>query len=222
MLRDVHKSLGGMPVLAGVDLTAAPSDIVLVSGLNGSGKSTLLRVMCGLLDTSRGEVSICGCSLRREPRKAKGMLGYVPDGLEVLPDLLASELVALVRTLKPGPDGRPATLDEHWKERLGVTAFWGQRLSALSFGQRKRVALLAALCGSPWLLLLDEPTNGLDAQGVELVKQLLAERQRAERVTVLATNDEGFASALAGRQCRLEHGKLVQLPASPVPDKSAS
>lgn len=221
-LTDVHKSLGGRPVLAGVDLTAAPSDIVIVSGPNGAGKSTLLRVTCGLLDLGRGEVSVCGCSLRREPRKAKGLLGYVPDGQEALPDLLASELVALVRSLKPGPDGGPASLDDEWKERLGVTAFWSQRLGALSFGQRKRLALLAALCGSPWLLLLDEPTNGLDAQGVELIRQLLAERQRAERVTVLATNDAGFASALPGRHCRLDHGRLVELPSPLVPGKSGS
>lgn len=221
-LSDVHKTLGGAPVLAGVNLTAAPSDIVVVSGPNGAGKSTLLRVMCGLLDANRGEVSICGHSLRREPRKAKGMLGYVPDGLEALPDLLASELVALVRTLKPGPDGGPASLDEEWKERLGVTALWNQRVGALSFGQRKRVALLAALCGSPWLLLLDEPTNGLDAQGVALLRQLLAQRRQAQRVTVLSTNDPGFSSAIPGRHCRLEHGRLVQLPPAPVPDRPPS
>lgn len=221
-LSDVHKTLGGAPVLAGVNLTAAPSDIVVVSGPNGAGKSTLLRVMCGLLDANRGEVSICGHSLRREPRKAKGMLGYVPDGLEALPDLLASELVALVRTLKPGPDGGPASLDEEWKERLGVTALWNQRVGALSFGQRKRVALLAALCGSPWLLLLDEPTNGLDAHGVALLRQLLAQRRQAQRVTVLSTNDPGFSSAIPGRHCRLEHGRLVQLPPAPVPDRPPS
>jgi hypothetical protein len=51
--------------------------------------------------------------------------------------------------------------------------FWRQRVSTLSFGQRKRTLLLAALIGDPWLLLLDEPTNGLDPEGVGMLEPLV-------------------------------------------------
>lgn len=214
---DVHKRFGGKVVLDGVTLTAASSDIVVIRGQNGSGKSTLLRIVCGIIEPSRGEVEIRGHSLRREPQNAKAMLGYVPDGMEALPDLLTSEFVALVRTLKSGRDGRPAKLEEEWKERLGVSAFWDQRVGALSFGQRKRVATLAALCGQPWLLLLDEPTNGLDPRGVELVQELLDERRRAGGVTMVSTNDTSFANTIDGSHHRIDDGKLAALaPALPT------
>lgn len=213
---DVHKRFGRKVVLAGVALSAQPADIIVVTGQNGSGKSTLLRILCGILEPSRGEVEICGHSLRREPQRAKAMLGYVPDGMEALPDLLSSEFVALVRTLKLGRGGRASPFEEGWRERLGVGAFWELRLGALSFGQRKRVALLAALCDNPRVLLLDEPTNGLDPRGVALVRELLDERNAEGMVTLLSTNDAAFASSLRARRHEIEDARLVEVGGAAV------
>lgn len=217
---DVHKQFGRKVVLAGATVTAASSEIVVIAGQNGSGKSTLLRLACGILEPTSGQIQIGGFSMRRQPQRAKALLGYVPDGLEAMPDLLASEFIALVRTLKPAPNGKPAPLDERWKDRLGVSAFWDQRLLALSFGQRKRVALLAALCGDPPLLLIDEPTNGLDAQGVELIHTLLEQRRTAGAVTLLSTNDIPFASALHATYYHLSGGNLIQVPNLGQPGES--
>lgn len=211
----LHKRLGGRAVLNGVSLVARPSDIIVISGRNGAGKSTLLRLISGLIQPNRGDVEIGGHSLRRAPQQAKALLSYVPDGLEALPDLLASEFVALVRTLRPAANGEPAPLAEEWQRRLGVTAFWNQRLGALSFGQRKRVVLLAALCGAPPLLLLDEPTNGLDTEGVALIGVLLDERARAGGVTMLATNDASFARGISGAHYQLSEGRLVESEIAP-------
>jgi ABC-2 type transport system ATP-binding protein len=206
---DVHKRFGHKVVLDTVSLSAEPSDIVVLTGENGSGKSTLLRIVCGILEPTRGHVEICGHSIERAPERAKAVLGYVPDGMETLPDLLASEFIALVRALKPGRASPHAPLEEEWKERLGVGSFWDQRVSALSFGQRKRLAMLAALSGDPRLLLLDEPTNGLDPQGVELVQELLKRRSKTGDATLLSTNDPNFASTLHAKHYRLGDGKLI-------------
>ena len=219
---DIYKRFGGHVVLDGVSLTAESSEIVLISGENGCGKSTLLRIACGILAPTLGDVEIRGHSLERAPQRAKAELGYVPDGMEALPDLLVSEFVAFVGALKPSRDGRPATLDQDWKERLGVLPFWHQRIGALSFGQRKRVAILAALSGNPWLLLLDEPTNGLDPQGSELVRELLAERSKTRRLSVVSTNDTSFASVLSARHHRIEQGKLVAMTAPTISSERSS
>ncbi len=151
--------------------------MVVLTGENGSGKTTLLRIISGMIEPSRGAVQICGHSLAKQANEAKRHLGYVPDGLEALPELLVSEFIALVEVLKAR--STRLQVDPVWRERLGVHQTLGQRLRSLSFGQKKRVALLAALIGTPELLILDEPSNGLDPAGVDLIRELIEERRRA-------------------------------------------
>jgi energy-coupling factor transporter ATP-binding protein EcfA2 len=113
----------------------------------------------------------------------------------------------LVRALRSLPRA-PTPEDASWQERLGVTALWPERLRALSFGQRKRVALAAALAGSPALLLIDEPSNGLDRAGCELVAELLSWRARQGKSQLVTSNDAEFVRAVAGRRWRLDAGRL--------------
>lgn len=205
----IDKTLGGRKILEQVDLRCAPSEVIVLTGENGSGKTTLLRIIAGMIQPSHGTIRICGCSLALEPVLAKTHLGYVPDGLDALPELLVSEFVALVAVLKANAKGKPALVDSAWKERLGIQATWGQRLRSLSFGQRKRVTLLAALIGSPALLILDEPSNGLDPSGVALIRALIEERHQTAMMTILSTNDVEFESTFASTRYHLEAGKLA-------------
>ncbi len=211
-LAGVHKRLGGRRVLAGVDLRCGPGETAVVMGGNGAGKSTLLRVAAGLLEPDRGEVRLRGHVLSGGGVAARRELGYVPDATDALPDLLVCEFAALVRALKRAPPPPEALIDG-----LGVRPFFRRRLRALSFGQRKRALLLAALIGDPWLLLLDEPTNGLDPEGVALTERLVRERAAAGKASAIATNDPPFAAAIAGSVYRLDDGALAPAPALGAP-----
>ena len=115
----------------------------------------------------------------------------------------------------PGPTGAPPPPAELLAQ-LGVSELFGQRISTLSFGQRKRCCLVAALLGDPWLLLLDEPSNGLDPDGVRLIEQILLARAGRGKATILSTNDEALASAVGGTQYLLHEGRLTALPAAPA------
>jgi ABC-type multidrug transport system ATPase subunit len=121
------------------------------------------------------------------------------------------EFVSLVRALKHvGTDDRLEAELLAWRERLGLASIWNQRLSTLSFGQRKRACALAALVGDPWLLVLDEPSNGLDPAGVDLMVRLIEDRRTARKATLLASNDLPFVSRLHARQYLLHAGKIAE------------
>jgi ABC-2 type transport system ATP-binding protein len=164
--------------------------------------------LCGIIEPDAGDIVIGGHSLRSEPMLAKAQLGYAPDGAGALPDLLVSEFIALVRALKSLPVA-PAAGELSWRERLGVLELWHQRIRSLSFGQQKRVAIVAALAGSPRVLLLDEPTNGLDTTAVANVVELIEERRRAERVHVIATNDIELVERVGGSRLLLAAGRAM-------------
>jgi ABC-type multidrug transport system ATPase subunit len=184
-------------VLDGLELACAPGEVCAVLGENGAGKSTLLRVLCGMLEPERGTVLLQGHELTGGGVEARRHLGYVPDGTEPLPDLSLREFIALVRSLKKLPADAAAERDlASRREALGLAQAWHQRLATLSFGQRKRACLLAALLGDPGLLILDEPSNGLDPAGVEQVLGLISERQARGQASLLATNDLAFLRQL--------------------------
>jgi ABC-type multidrug transport system ATPase subunit len=200
--------LGTRRVLEHLALEVAPGEIAVVLGENGSGKSTLLRVVSGLLVADEGDVVIDGASMRREDTRAKAKIGYVPDSTDALPELLVREFIDLVWALKAPAFARLEPPSPALIARLGLEAIWGQSIGALSFGQRKRMCLLAATCGDPLLFALDEPSNGLDPQGASLVADMIAERRAKGYVTLLTTNDDAFAARIAGTRHRLSGGRL--------------
>ncbi|MEY2931371.1 MAG: hypothetical protein RL033_2120 [Pseudomonadota bacterium] len=211
--RALSKTFRGRLVLDALDLTCEAGEVCVVLGENGSGKSTLLRVLCGMIEPDAGSVHIHGHPLAGGAVEARRHLSYVPDGTDALPELSLREYISLVRAL------RRLRMDEaaerellDWRERLELRAPWHQRLNTLSYGQRKRAGLLAALLGDPWLLMLDEPSNGLDAEGVSLLCALCEQRRRVGRATLLASNDLPFVTRLGARLQRLSHGKLRTEP----------
>lgn len=205
-LRALCKRLGKRRILDGITLRCADDEAVVILGHNGSGKSTLLRLCAGLIEPDEGSVRIDGDEVSGGGLAARRKLGYVPDNSDPLPDLLVAELCALVSSLKQAPPP-PQTLIES----LGVTPFFHQRLATLSFGQRKRACLLAALIGAPKLLILDEPTNGLDPEGVELIVRMIETRRKEGAATLLATNDQPFADTLGRSLYKLHEGRLAPL-----------
>ncbi len=218
VVREVEKHLGAQRILSEVSLSVRADEVVVVLGPNGSGKSTLLKLVAGIWEPDGGDILIDGKPLRQGQVESRRRLGYVPDSADPLPDLLVCEFVSLVTRLKDAPSPSPALTD-----RLGVTPYLQQRLGSLSFGQRKRACLLAALIGDPVLLLLDEPSNGLDPAGIKMVIELIRSRRESGLATILSTNDEPFAAALDATCLRIENGHLVPrpLPGSVPPQVTA-
>lgn len=208
-VREVSKRLGRRQVLDAVSLEGHASEVVVVTGENGAGKSTLLRIIAGLIEPDHGTVHVGGDPVQGGGVAARRRLGYVPDTMDAFAELMVRELVELTRVLKRVP------LSDHQtqlRSRLGLEGVWNQRLSTLSFGQRKRACVLTALLGAPPLLVLDEPSNGLDPEGVQAMLELIESRQVDGAVTLLSTNDPSFAGAVAGTNHHLEGGHLIPGP----------
>jgi ABC-2 type transport system ATP-binding protein len=208
-LSQIRKRLAWRPVLDGIDLICRPFETVVILGNNGTGKSTLLRVVAGMLVPDGGDVRVCGISLHAHPARAKRMLGYVPDATDAFPDLLVAEFATLVAVLRGAPSRDVLTTEAALIDRLGIRSFWSRRISALSFGQRKRMCLLTALCNQPPVLVLDEPTNGLDPGGATVVDSIVQERAQGGLTTLLATNDAPFAERVGGLRYQLQAGTLT-------------
>ena len=200
---DVGKRLGGRDALDRVSFTFDGPGVLAIVGENGAGKSTLLKLFAGLISPDRGRVTIDDVSPSSGPPSIRRALGYVPEAADPFPYLAAGDVIRLVASIKRTEP--PADL----VEELGVSRLLGQRMEALSLGERRRVCLVLALLGDPWLLLLDEPTNGLDAAGLTTLVGLLDRHVARGGSVLVATHDMELAARTGARTLRLREGRVA-------------
>lgn len=197
--------LGRFPALAGADLDVDEGEIVLLSGPNGAGKSTLLRLLAGLVPLHSGCAVVLGHDLAHDRRGARRSLGLVGHDTFCYDDLSVAENLRFAARAA----GRATGGGERAMDRLGLTAIAGVQHGRLSAGQKRRLALAVALAREPKLLLLDEPHAGLDAQGREVLDEIVAAAPGEGRAVLLASHELERARALAHREVKVVAGRTL-------------
>jgi heme ABC exporter ATP-binding subunit CcmA len=209
--------VGRFPVLAGVDFDVARREIVLLQGANGAGKTSLLRACAGLLRIAAGEASVLGEDLVANPRAVRRRVGLLGHATALYDDLTA---VDNVRFAVRAAGGSAAVVGPAL-DRLGLTGrLASSRVSALSAGQRRRVALAALVGRDPELWLLDEPHAGLDGEHRDLLDGLVRDAVSRGATVVIASHEHDRALSLAGRTVTLAGG-VVTATGSPFPLKAS-
>ena len=207
-------------------LTLRRGDRIAIAGPSGCGKSTLLETLALLrapdraavfaVDAGAGPVDVTMAT--RFAHLRQGPVGYVPQTGGVLPFLAARAHVAAALHLAGlTRNGAAAARLDRMAARLGLTDHLAKRRTALSGGQRKRVALLAGLAVPRVLLIADEPTAGLDDATAAQVMRTLADTARAEgTAVVIATHDLNGARAAGFAMATIADGRLSDTVPSPA------
>jgi sulfonate transport system ATP-binding protein len=213
VVSELRKRYGDLPVIGGLNLDVAPSEIVAVIGPSGCGKSTLLRLVAGLDTHYRGEIRV-GDQLVCGPHPAVGLVFQEP---RLFPWLTVADNVAFGLRERDGSRARDLVRDALASVELAdfATALPKQ----LSGGMAQRVALARALVTEPQVLLLDEPFNALDAfTRMRLQDHLLAAWKRYQPTLLLVTHELDEAVYLADRVVLLGErpGRVIDvIPVAP-------
>ncbi|HEY3218296.1 MAG TPA: ABC transporter ATP-binding protein [Candidatus Limnocylindria bacterium] len=213
LVRELRKRYGDLPVLGGIELDVAPSEIVAVVGPSGCGKSTLLRLVAGLDTRYHGEIRV-GEEIVCGPHPAVGLVFQEP---RLFPWLDVADNVAF--GLRERASERSRALVSDALEAVDLTAFASALPKELSGGMAQRVALARSLVTEPQVLLLDEPFSSLDAfTRMRLQDHLLAAWARYRPTLLLVTHDLDEAVYLADRVVVLGErpGRVVDvIPVAP-------
>ena len=210
-LRSAVCLLDRFPALAGVDLDVDEGEIVLLSGANGAGKTTLLRLLAGLVPLYSGEARVLGCDLSRDRRSARRDLALVGHETFCYDDLTVRENLRFAARAA----SRDAGLADAALERVGLAGSADVLHRKLSAGQRRRLALAVAWSRDPRLLLLDEPHAGLDADGRQVLDDVVRTAPAEGRTVLIASHELDRTRALALREVVLTSGRAGLAP-SPV------
>jgi heme exporter protein A len=169
---DLARLFAGSPALAGVSLSVRAGSCVALVGPNGAGKTTLLRVLATAIRPSYGSAAVDGLDVGTDADLVRERVAYLSHATALYDDLTARENLDFAATMLGTPD-RAGRVSRALAD-VGLTGRADDRVGTFSAGMRRRLALGRMLLGQASLVLLDEPTAALDAEGVELIEQLLA------------------------------------------------
>ncbi|MBA3459951.1 MAG: ABC transporter ATP-binding protein [Deltaproteobacteria bacterium] len=210
VLDGIAKAFGPWRALAGVSLTVAAGEAVLLVGRNGAGKTTLLRIATGFLDPDTGTVTIAGLAMATDRAGAQGKLGYLPEQAPAPHELTVLDHLRLRARLKgiAGPAVTEAV--ERCMADAEITDQAARPIGTLSKGYRQRVGLADALLGAPPLLLLDEPTSGMDPiQTRQLCERLIAAAKDRGCAVLVSSHAVADLEPLAARVVVLAKGAVI-------------
>lgn len=193
--------------LKNINLDIKKGEIFALLGPNGAGKTTLIGSICGIVNPTSGYVKVGDYDIQKDYRKARQLVGLVPQ--ELTTD--AFETVWNTVSFSRGLFGKPKNPD-YIEEVLKSLSLWDKKdnkLRTLSGGMKRRVMIAKALSHEPQVLFLDEPTAGVD---VELRKSMwaLVHKLRESGVTIiLTTHYIEEAEEMSDRVAVINRGEII-------------
>ncbi|MFZ5823692.1 MAG: ABC transporter ATP-binding protein [Bacillota bacterium] len=211
LLEDLRKNYGDFQAVEGLNIAVQPGEIFGFLGANGAGKTTTMKMMVGLLPPTSGRVLIAGADVWQEPRKAKRLIGYVPD-TPILHELLtAQEFLWFMSDLYGMTRAEGKARSAELLEFLGLGPQADKLIRDFSLGMKRKMAIATALLHRPQVLLLDEVTNGLDARAAREVKDLVKNWAKQGVAVVLTTHILSIAEELSDRIGLIHRGRLIAM-----------
>jgi len=206
---NVEKRYGALQALAGVSLAVAEGEFFGLLGPNGAGKTTLISIVAGLARASAGQVRVMGADVVADYRRARRMLGVVPQELVFDPFFSVRETLRL-QSGYFGLRRNDAWIDEVM-HHLDLTAKADANMRTLSGGMKRRVLVAQALVHRPPVIVLDEPTAGVDVVLRQALWQFIRRLNRDGHTIVLTTHYLEEAEELCDRIAMLKAGRIVAL-----------
>ncbi|MDD2971618.1 MAG: ABC transporter ATP-binding protein [Lachnospiraceae bacterium] len=202
----------GDPILQNIRFQINKGEMISVVGKNGAGKSTLSNLICGFIDPDKGSILLNGSDIAEKSIKERGeSIGLVMQNPnQMISKPMVYDEVALGLTVRGVPQ-------EEIRERVyetlkicGLYPFRNWPISALSFGQKKRVTIASILVMDPNVIILDEPTAGQDYRHYTEIMEFLKKLNQERGITILMiTHDMHLMLEYTDRAIVIADGQLI-------------
>ena len=180
-------------------------------GPNGAGKTTLMRIICGILEQTRGKIWINGIDLQEKREELQGLIGYLPQEFGMYENMTAQEFLEYQAMLKDisNKEEREKRI-EYVLNAVHMFEKRNDKIGSFSGGMKQRIGIAQTLLHLPRILVVDEPTAGLDPRERIRFRNLLVDLSR-ERVVIFSTHIIEDISSSCNKVAVLNRGELKYL-----------
>lgn len=205
---DLHKSIGKKEIIKGISFDIKEGEILGFIGPNGAGKTTTIKLIIGLQNFVKGNITINGYDIKKDFEKAIEKVGTIVENPDLYMYMSGYDNLKLITNLYKGID--KARIDEVVK-LVGLENRIKDKVSKYSLGMRQRLGIAGAILHKPNLLILDEPTNGLDPEGIKQVRDLIAKLAKEEKMAIMmSSHNLSEIENVCNKICIIKNGKIVE------------
>jgi ABC-2 type transport system ATP-binding protein len=196
----------------GISLSILRNEIFSLLGPNGAGKTTTISMISGLIEPTRGDATIGGFSITRQPMEAKALLGVIPQEIALYPNLSARANLEFFGRMYGLVGKELAQRVDEQLEFVDLADRQKDRIETYSGGMKRRINIAAGLLHRPQVVYMDEPTVGIDPQSRRRILDTVKHLRDQARVTVLYTTHlMEEAQELSDRVGIIDHGEVIAL-----------
>ncbi|WP_164667326.1 ABC transporter ATP-binding protein [Virgibacillus doumboii] len=208
-LKNVHKKIGKHHIIDDVSFDVYPGEIFGFLGPNGAGKTTTIRMIVGLTNVTKGDITISGQSIVKDFKKAIGHVGTIVENPEMYKYLTAEK-----NLIHFGRMSNNVTKEDIQKrlELVRLSHVKNEKVRKFSLGMKQRLGIAQAMLHNPDVLILDEPTNGLDPAGVKEMRDYLRRVAKEENVAILISSHLlSEIELICDRFAIIQEGKIAKV-----------
>jgi ABC-2 type transport system ATP-binding protein len=208
-LKNLTKKFGDFTAVDNIELELSAGEIYGFLGPNGAGKTTTIKMLAGLLQPSRGEITICNKKLHEHPAWCKLLTGYIPDRPYLYEKLTGTEYLEFINSLYSPGEKRSLEKSARYLELFDLADWSDHLIEGYSHGMRQKLIMTSIFMLDQPLVIVDEPMVGLDPKSGRIVKELFKTKARQGTAILLSTHSMEIAEELCNRIGIIVHGRIV-------------
>lgn len=209
--KGLTKVFGHFTAVDTLNLDVKGGELFGLLGPNGAGKTTTVRMLCTLIDPTRGTANVAGYDIREQAAEVRRNIGVVSEGVSLYKDLTIEENLRLFSTLYDLPRSKAEARIRELMEMFGFREKSKRLVSALSTGWQKKAMICAALLHEPKVLFLDEVTSGLDPQSAIALQDFTRKLCDEGETVIWTTHYMGEPEKICDRVGVVFAGRLVKV-----------
>ena len=209
--KGLTKVFGHFTAVDSLNLDIKGGELFGLLGPNGAGKTTTVRMLCTLIDPTRGTANVAGYDIREQAAEVRRNIGVVSEGVSLYKDLTIEENLRLFSTLYDLPRTKAEARIRELMEMFGFREKSKRLVSALSSGWQKKAMICAALLHEPKVLFLDEVTSGLDPQSAIALQDFTRKLCDEGETVIWTTHYMGEPEKICDRVGVVFAGRLVKV-----------
>ncbi len=205
-VQHLSKSFDTLKAVDDVSFSVPEGSVFGLIGRNGAGKTTTIRMMMNIYLPDSGDVILRGSKIGQE---FKDKVGYLPEERGLYKKMKVMETLLFFSELK-GKIGRDVQEKaDEYLERFELTDRKNSKLEDLSKGNQQKVQFITTILHDPEFIILDEPFAGLDPINTNLLKEIILELKKKEKVIILSTHLMDFAERMCDHIAMIDEGKII-------------